>query len=36
LRLDATFTVSEDGRTLTEPAIAEGGVRRTWVFDRVQ
>jgi hypothetical protein len=34
--LDATFTVSDDGRTLTEAGIAEGGVKRTWVFDRVK
>jgi predicted secreted protein len=34
--IDATLTVSDDGRTLTDEATAEGGVRRTWVLDRVQ
>jgi hypothetical protein len=27
--LDATITASDDGRTLTESGIAEGGVRKT-------
>ena len=34
--IDAAYAVSEDGRTLTEQAIAEGGVRRTWLFGRVK
>jgi hypothetical protein len=34
--VDADVTVSEDGKTLTVAAVAEGGVKTIWVFDRVK
>jgi hypothetical protein len=34
--LEATVTVSADGSTLTESGVAEGNIKRTWVFTRAK